>query len=463
MGVVAGALGSYALIQSVTVPTLPMIQRTLDADQATANWILVAFFLSASIATPILGRVGDSYGRRRVFVLSVAMICVGAVLASVAPTIQVMIAARVVQGIGGGAIPLSFALIRDCLPARKVPGAVGLASSLIPLGYAAGIVIAGPLTALVGLAGLFLLPAVVAAGSALAARALIPDRTPATRASVPVLPAVILAGWLAALLLGITRAPTHGWLDPSVLLLGLAAGVLCAAWIVLELRATSPLIDLRLLADRGVWSVNLVSLLSGGVMTGLYGLLPQFAQTPASTGYGFGATPSEAGRMLLPTTATNFLGGILSVRCQRLVGPRAAIVGGGVLAATFLGVLALRHAGPWQVALVAACSGLGAGLYFAAVSTATVQAVAPEHTGVAAGMSANLRTIGGTVGAAITATVVTSHEGPSGFPVEIGYERGFVFLAVLSASVGVAALLIPGRGRVRTERRRALRRRARRR
>lgn len=447
MTVVASALGSYALIQSLTVPTLPLIQETMDSDQATANWILVAFFLSASIATPILGRVGDSYGPRRVFVFSLSMICVGAVVASLAPNIWTMIAARAIQGIGGGAIPLSFAVIRDCLPPRKVAGAIGVAASLIPLGYAVGMVIAGPLTELVGLTGLFLVPALVAAGAAVAAVLLIPELARPTRAPVPVVPGLLLAGWLAALLIGISRAPERGWLDPSVLLLGLLATVLCSAWVALELRSPTPLIDLRLWASRGVWSVNLVALMAGGVMTGLYGFLPQFTQTPTSTGYGFGDNPSEAGRMLLPATVATFLGGLASARCQRLVGARNAIVLGGLVASIALVGIVMSHERPLHVALIAGVCGLGAGVYFAAISAAAVQAVPVEHTGVAAGMAANLRTIGGTIAAAVTATIVTSHAEPSGFPAEVGYERGFLFLAGLSLCVTIAALTIPGRRR----------------
>jgi len=403
----------------------------------------VAFFLSASIATPILGRVGDSYGPRRVFVFSLSMICVGAVVASLAPNIWTMIAARAIQGIGGGAIPLSFTVIRDCLPPRKVAGAIGLAASLIPLGYAGGIVIAGPLTELVGLTGLFLVPALVAAGSAVAAVLLIPEVARPTRVPVPVLPGLLLAGWLAALLIGISRAPERGWLDPSVLVLGLLAAFLCSGWVALELRARTPLIDLRLLASRGVWSVNLVALMAGGVMTGLYGFLPQFTQTPTSTGYGFGDSPSEAGRMLLPATVASFLGGLASAWCQRLVGARNAIVLGGLVASVALVGLVLSHEQPWQVAFIAGVAGLGAGVYFAAISAAAVQAVPVEHTGVAAGMAANLRTIGGTIAAAVTATIVTSHAEPSGFPAEVGYERGFLFLAGLSLCVAIAALTIP--------------------
>jgi MFS family permease len=275
---------------------------------------------------------------------------------------------------------------------------------------------------------------------------LIPEVAVPTRAPVPIMPGLLLAGWLAALLLAISRAPVHGWLTPSVLALGGLAALLCGAWAALELSSRTPLIDLRLMVDRRVWSMNLVSLMAGGVMTGLYGFLPQFAQTPTSTGYGFGATATEAGRMLLPTTATNFVGGIASARCQRIVGARHAIVLGAVLASAALVCLALFHEHARQVAIIAGISGLGAGVYFAATSSAAVQAVAPQHTGVAAGMAANLRTIGGTIGAAVTTTIVTSHAQPSGFPLEIGYQRGFLFLGGLSCCVGITAFAIPRPG-----------------
>src|SRR5271165_5221393 len=122
---VVGVAG-FALLQSLVLPVLPTIQRSLHTSQDTVTWVLTAYLLSASVFTPILGRVGDMVGKERMLVVTLGALAVGSVVAGLAHSITVLIIARAIQGIGGAVLPLSFGIIRDEFPAAKVPHGVGV-------------------------------------------------------------------------------------------------------------------------------------------------------------------------------------------------------------------------------------------------------------------------------------------------------------------------------------------------
>jgi EmrB/QacA subfamily drug resistance transporter len=441
--VLAIGVSSYSLLQSMTVPALPRIQQELGTDQATVSWVLTAFLLSASVATPIAGRLGDSVGKRRVLVLSLGALAVGAVAAALAPSVQVMIGARVLQGLGGGCLPLAFGIIRDELPPRRIAGAIALTSSLLAVGFGAGIVVAGPIIDAFGYHWLFLLPAAVSATGALAARLVVPESPTRSGEPVPAIPAILLTGWLVALLVGVSKAPHWGWSSPRVVgFLGVAS-VLAAVWIRRELRIPVPLIDLRLMARRGVWTANLVAVLIGVAMYGSFGFFPQFNQTPPANGYGFGASVAEAGHMMLPAAAATFFCGLCAAGLAKRIGVRQAIVLGCLVASGGLVMAAAWHAERWQMYVAAGVTGLGTGLTFACLANAVVAAVPAGRTGMATGMNANIRTLGGSVGAAVMTTLVTAKMQRSGYPTEHGYVAGFAFLAGAAGLAGVAGMLIP--------------------
>ena len=448
--VLALGVSAYSLLQSLTVPTLPLLQRELGASQSAASWVLTAFLLSASVATPIVGRLGDSYGKKRMLVLSLVLLSSGALLAGLAPNIGVMLLARVVQGAGGGCLPLSFGIIRDELPSRHVATAISLTSSLLAVGFGVGLVVAGPIVEALDYHWLALLPMLVASAAAVGTMLLVPESPVRSGEHIPVLPAVLLGGWLVALLVGVSRAPHWGWLSWQVLALFLVAILLFGVWFAVERRERIPLIDLRMMARRGVWTANLVAFLIGIAMYGSFGLYPQFDQTPTSTGYGFGASVAEVGQMMLPSAVLTFVCGLCSARLAARFGSRAVISVGSAITAGGILMAAFAHAERWQMYVAGGLTGLGAGLVFACLANAVLDAVPPAQTGVATGMNSNIRTVGGAFGSAVMTSLVTAQLLPSGYPTEHGYLVGFIFLGVAGVFAAVAALLIPA-GRIRQE------------
>lgn len=447
-GALVAGVCTYTLLQSMTVPALPHIRAELGADQASASWILTAFLISASVATPIVGRLGDTRGKVRMLVGSLVLLSVGSLAAVLATSLAAMIGARVLQGLAGGVLPLAFGVIRDELPRERVPGAVALLSSLMSVGFGAGIVISGPVVQYVGYRVLFLLPVVSGLVAATVIARCVRESPGLTGERVRVLPAVALAGWLVFALLAVSGAPHAGWGSPRTLILLAAASVLFAAWLLVEARIDVPLIDLGLLTNRRVAGANLVALLVGVSTYASFGFLPQLLQTPAASGYGLGASVALAGYLTLPTAVLSFLGGVTSPGLTRVVGARVVIALGCWLSAVGLLTIAVAHDRAWELALANAVSGLGSGWTFAALANVIVDAAPAGSTGVAAGLNANLRTIGGAIGSAVMASVVTSRVLPGGWPAEAGYVTGFALLAAVAlGGVVVALLALPGSGR----------------
>lgn len=441
--VLAAAVASFSLMQSLTIPVLSEIETTLHTDQSTVTWVLTAYLLSASIFTPIMGRLGDALGKERMLVFSLVALAAGSLLAALTTSIGVMIFARVVQGVGGGVLPLAFGIIRDEFPHHKVAGAVSVVSSLLAVGFGAGIVLAGPIVSVLGYHWLFWLPFIVTSLAALAAVLVVPESPVRTPGRIPIFPAVLLSGWLISLLVALSEAPKWGWGSPKVIGLLVLAALIAAGWAFIEQRAKVPLIDMRMMRLPAVWTTNLVALLVGVGMYASFGFTPQFNQTPSSAGYGFGASVTESGLMILPSAIATFVTGLVAAPIARRVGPKAVIVFGCFVGSSAMFMMAFAHDEKWQIYVSNGISGIGIGLAFACLASLIVAAVPPEQTGVASGMNANIRTIGGSIGTAVMSSIVTAHLLSNGLPREISYTRGFTVLGGALLLGAIAGLLIP--------------------
>jgi MFS family permease len=451
------AVGAFALLQSLIVPVLAQIQQEYDTDQSTVTWVLTAYLLSASIATPMLGRIGDVVGKKRILVLALLALSVGSLAAALAPSIGWLIAARVVQGLGGGVMPLAFGIIRDNFTARMT-SALSVLASLTAVGFGVGIVVAGPIVEVLGYHWLFWLPMIVTAGAAVAALAFIPEspRSPGDR--LPVLPALLLAGWLVALLLPVSQGNQWGWGSTRVVVLLAVAAVTLVLWAWLETRVRVPLIDMRMMGTRGVWTTNLVTLFVGVGLFSSFAFLPQLLQTPVESGYGFGATITESGRLLLPSAVASFLVGLTTARLMGRFGARAVILTGTLVSAASYVAIALFHDTTTHVMLGITAQGLGTGMVISTSASVVIASVPASQTGVASGMNANIRTIGGSIGSAVMAGIVTAQTGPGGLPLERGYTIGFLALGACLLLAAAAGIGVPDVHRTEPRSRRAVRR-----
>lgn len=439
-------VGSFATLQSLLVPVLPVMQQELRTDTAGITWALTIWLITAAVATPLFGRVGDLVGKRRTLLLSAGVVALGSIVAALAPNLGVLLLARVLQGLGGAMFPLAFGLVRDALPAARVPSGIGVIAALTAVGSGIGTVLAGPLAALLTWRGLFLVPLLGVTIGALLVVRWVPAVAVRASGRLNLVAAALLSGGLVTLLLPLSLGGTWGWGSTPVLGLFVVAVILLASWIAVELRSENPLVDMRMMRLPGVWNANVAAILIGATMFGVWAFFARFLHEPAATGYGLGATVTEAGVIMLPMLVLMALAGFFIGPVGRVLSPRLQVVTGSLLVAASTASIALLHSAVWQLAIAAALFGLGLGLVFAAMTTVVVQSVPASQTGVASGMNANLRTIGSGIGTALMTAIVTgSASGSAGIgaePTESGYEIGFLVLAasaLLAAVVAAAA------------------------
>ena len=202
---------AYALLQSLVVPALPVLRHDLHTTTSGVAWVFTSYLLAASVVTPIAGRLGDMFGKKRVLVITSLGLAAGSLLAAVVHTLPLMIVARTIQGLGGAVFPLAFGIVRDEFPRERVAGAIALISGILGIGGGLGIVLAGPILQGLSYHWLFWIPLVVTAASAVAAIVFIPESTLRAPGNVHWLGAILLSGWLVALLLAVSEAPTWGW------------------------------------------------------------------------------------------------------------------------------------------------------------------------------------------------------------------------------------------------------------
>jgi EmrB/QacA subfamily drug resistance transporter len=443
LAVLATVVAAFSMLQSLVSPALPVIQRDLATTPSAVTWVFTALLLSVSVATPLLGRIGDMVGKERTLLIGLIALAVGCLIAALAPNIGVLIGARVVQGLGGAVFPLSFGIIRDEFPAERVPSVVGIVSAVIAAGGGLGIVLAGPIVQSLGWRWLFWIPLVVIMLAAVMVRRYIPESPNRVPGRIDWLAAALLSGWLVALLLPLSAGRSWGWGSARTIGLFAAAAVLLVGWITVELRSRNPLIDMRMMRLPAVWTTNLVALLFGAAMFAVYAFVPQFMQIPTVAGFGFGSSVTQAGLLMLPMLVTMAVTGSLSGPLAPRFGVKAQVISGSALSLVASLAFAEVHDEPWQVALWTAIFGIGLGLAYASMTSLIVQNVPREQTGAATGMNANIRTIGGSIGTALASSIITGHLQTTGLPAESGFTDTFLLLAAFSAVAVLLALAIP--------------------
>ncbi len=434
---------SFSLLQSLVLPALRPIQLDLDTTPTAVAWILTAYLLSASVATPIAGRLGDMFGKKRTLIVVLAILAVGTSISALATSIGPMLAGRVIQGAGGAIFPLAFGIIRDEFPPERRAFGIALISAILGIGAGAGIVLAGPIAQHLSYHWLFWLPLAAVVITGVSAVFFIPESPVRTPGTVNWTASALLSAWLVALLVGVSEGASWGWGSARLIVVLAAAAVLFAVWIGTELRAREPLVDMKMMRIRGVWTTNLAAVLIGfGMYTALI-LVPQFTETASSNGYGFGASVTQGGLFLIPSTVSMLLVSPLAGRLGSGVGSRVPLFAGSIAGAGSLALLAFAHEQRWEIYLATFLLGAGIGLAFAAMANLIVDAVPAEQTGIATGMNTIMRTIGGALGSVIAVSILSGSDLADNLPSNHGYTIAFAVSAFSLLIAAVAATLVP--------------------
>jgi EmrB/QacA subfamily drug resistance transporter len=447
LAVLAVSALAYSLLQSLVSPALPTIQHALGASESGVAWLLTAYLLSAAVATPILGRLGDIKGKRRILIVCLVGLAVGSLIAAIATSLPLMILGRVIQGLGGGVFPLAFGIIRDEFPREKVPGSIGLVSALLGLGGGLGVVLAGVIVENLNYHWLFWIPLIVILVALVATVVAVPESPVRAPASVNWLGAALLSIGLVAVLLAVSETSTWGWGSPKTLGLIAFGLVVLAIWVRVELRSRNPLVDMRMMAVRGVWTTNVVAVLLGVGMLTAFVLIPQFVEAPPQAGFGFGSGVTAAGLFLLPMALVMLGVGAVAGRVEARFGSKFAVMAGSAFTLSAYVLLLVAHDSKLPIYLASALLGVGIGLAFAAMANLIVQAVPPAQTGVATGMNTVARSVGAAFGGQLAATFLAGSVGASGIPQVSGFNQAFLMAIIACLGALFFGALAPGRPR----------------
>jgi EmrB/QacA subfamily drug resistance transporter len=446
LAVLAVAALAYALLQTMVAPALPAIQRELDASTTSVTWVLTVYLLTASVATPILGRLGDMFGKERMLVVVLLLFALGSLIAALSHSIALLVAGRAVQGAAGAVFPLAFGIIRDEFPRERVATGIGLISATFGIGGGAGLALSGVIVDHLSYEWIFWFGLIVVGIAIVATHLFVPESPVKSPAKVDWAGAGLLSGGLVSLLLAVSEGNRWGWGSPEILGLFALAVVLLVAWVRFEMRHPEPLVDVDLLRLRGVWTTNLTGFLIGFGMFGSFILIPQFVQTPEEAGFGFGVGVTGAGLFMVPSAVVMLVAGPLAGMLAGRVGSKVPLLLGTLFAMSSFALLSVAHDREWEMILAVALLGLGIGLSFASMANLIVEAVPQKQTGEATGMNTIMRTVGGAFGGQIAAAIVADHVvAATGFPEESGFTTAFVMGTVAVTLAFLAALLIPGR------------------
>ena len=404
------ALGglSFSVLQSLVAPALSTIGQDLEVSTSDASWILTAYLLSASVLTPILGRLGDMVGKRKVLIVVLTILLAGTVLAALAPNLIVLIVARALQGAAGAVMPLSIGVVRDELPRERVSVTIGILSAIFGIGAGVGIVAAGPIVDNLDWHWLFWLPAVLVVIALAGVIFGMPESPVRKPGRLDLVGTIVLAISLVSILLAISEGETWGWGDIKTIGLLVIGAVALVAFVLVELRVAEPLVDVRLFAVRGVWTAHVVALVFGFAMFGTFVLVPTLLQLPTALGYGFGKDVSEAGLYLLPTVIVMIVCAPIAGILVRKAGPKVPMLIGAVALTAAFVVPAIGHADISLVVISGLLTGAGIGFGLAATSNAIVESVPAAQTGEAISANTIARTIGSSIGTAVIAAIITS-------------------------------------------------------
>jgi MFS family permease len=442
--VLAAATTLYTTSLSLVTPVLAQVRENLHTTQDGATWVLTSYLVSSAVLTPICGRLGDLFGKKRMLAIALLASTIGLVIAALATSLTPMIVGRVVQGLGGGIVPLAFGIARDVLPRERLGRAVGVISATTAVGAALGVVFAGPIVNGLGYHWLFWLPAIAAAATLAGSVVVIPASHTRAPGTVAWPAGILLAAWMVSLLVAISQGAQIGWSSPMVVAGAVGFVVTGSLWVAVELRSRSPLIDLRLLRAPTVWTTNLLTFLAGSAMFATMAFTTQLTQTPSSAGYGFGLSLTLAGLVQLPTSVSGFAAALTISRIEsRVEARRIAMVCAILVTAGLLG-LAFAHGEVWHICVANALTGAGLGGLAACQATLISAAVEADQVSAANGVTMTIRVIGGTIGTAVMSSVLAEHVSKGAvIPLEAGYTIGFAVLAGTVALSLAAALFIP--------------------
>ena len=432
---------TVALMQTIVIPLIPELPRLLHASAADTSWAITATLLAAAVATPVMGRLGDMYGKRRALLTSLALLVSGSVVGALSDSLAPMIVGRALQGLAAGVIPLGISIMRDELPAQRLGSATALMSASLGVGGALGLPTAAFLAQKTDWHVLFWGAAGMGALAAVLVLTLVPESRIRTGGRFDMVGAVGLSAALVSLLLAISKGADWGWTSPLTLGLLATAAIVLVLWGRWELRTAQPLVNLRATTRRQVLLTNIASAVFGFAMFANSLVMPQVLQLPEATGYGLGASMVTVGLVMGPSGLVMMAMAPVSAYITRTHGPKVTLMVGALVVATGYGVSIGLMSAIWQLMLVSTMIGAGIGLAYGAMPALIMGAVPVSETAAANSFNTLMRSVGTSMASAVAGVVLAQMTTALG-PIELPSQNGFRTVMAIGAGAALVAFTI---------------------
>ncbi|WP_084730036.1 MFS transporter [Streptacidiphilus neutrinimicus] len=442
------ALGLAAMVvsmaQTQVVPILSLLAHDLHASSSGVSWVTTATLLSAAVFTPLLGRVGDLYGKKPTLIAVLAVMVAGSLLAATTTSLTLLIVGRVLQGSATAIFPLALSIIRDQVPHEKLHGAMALVSSTLAFGSGLSLVITGLLTqgSNPNYHSVFWVSTGLSLLALVAVVLLVPNRGHASGGRIDYLGTLTMAGFLVLLLLGISQGHEWGWTSGKTLGCFAGSAVVAALWVLVERKVASPLVDLKMFTHRQVAFTNLAGLFIGFASFAQFIGISYLVQMPKQlTGYGFTASVLRASvEYLLPSSLIALIAAPIGGILVRKISARATLAIGALVGVAGFGWLAFSHGNSTGVILAGLLTGTAIAFGYASMPALIAASVPLEQTGIANGINSISRSVGSSIASAVVTSLLASkliHGLPPGLP-PLPQESQFT----LSFAIGMGALVL---------------------
>ena len=443
LAAVSFGLFMIMLDNTIVNVALPSIETSLHLKISELEWVVAGYALTFGALMLTGGKLADLLGRRLIFVVGLAIFTLSSLGCGLAGSASVLIAARVVQGIGAALMnPSTLSIITVTFPPRQRGTAIGIWAGVSALALAIGPLVGGVITEHINWNWIFFINVPVGVLGILAAYAFIDESRDTSHEQRPDVPGLFTSALgLFALSYGLIEANNYGWTSGRILAAFAVAAVSLAAFVLLELRQRLPMLELGLFRNRGFAGANTVMLLVGLAMFGVFFYVSLYVQQV------LGYSPVEAGASFLPWTLLIILLAPQAGRLSDRLGPRPFVAGGMVVLAGSLFLFSRMgvHETFWTLLPAMLLGGVGMSAAMAPTTAAAMSSVRPDKAGVGSAVLNSMRQVGGSLGIAIMGAIVASGIKTSiaaGNPRPVAFVNGFHHALDVGAVIALAGAVI---------------------
>jgi MFS family permease len=435
-----------SLSQSLLIPVLSTLPARLNTSASNVSWLLTSTLLVAAVSVPIMGRLGDMFGKRLMLLVAIGALTVGSLLTAVTDNVALLITGRAIQGASAAAIPLGISLLATLMPRERVASSIALVSAMLGVGGSLGLPLAGFIAEHADFHVLFWITAVAGLVAFAGIFVIVPEAPGRSPGRVDLVGSFLLAAALVALLLPLSQGSDWGWSDPRTVGLLIASAALFGLLGWTQTRIRQPLIDLTALRSRAIVITNLASVLFGFALFASFIGTASYVEAPTASGYGFGSSLLVGGLAMLPSGIAMLLFSPIAAKLIELRGaPQTLSFGAAVVAVGWL-MRVVANDSLWQVIVGATVVGIGTGIGYSALPSLINSHTPPTEIAAANGLNTLFRSLGSSLASAIGGSILAANVvilGEFAVPSFSAYRNLFLLCAVASIVAALLILLVP--------------------